>query len=65
MKKYFLKENLPRLALCDDLEREEGVGKERRNILYNYDWFMLLYSRNQHEIVKQFSTNLKIDLKIF
>jgi len=37
MKKYFLKENLPRLALCDDLEGEEGVGKEGRNILYNYD----------------------------
>ena len=25
--------------------------------MYNYDWFSLLYGRNQHNIVKQFSSN--------
>ena len=25
--------------------------------IYNCDWFVLLYSRNQHNIVKQFSSN--------
>jgi len=52
--------------LCDnDLEGwDEGRGgnlkKEVILVLinqYNYDWFVLLYGRNQHNIVKQFSSN--------
>ena len=27
--------------------------------MYAYGWFMLLYGRNQHNIVKQLSSNLK------
>ena len=43
------------LALSDDLEGQDK-GKEgglrRRGYIYNYDWFELLYGRNQHNIVK-------------
>ena len=31
--------------------------------MYNYDWLALLYGRNQHNIVKQFSSNYKIKKK--
>ena len=30
--------------------------------IYSFDWFELLYGRNQHNIVKQLSSNLKIFL---
>ena len=31
--------------------------------MYNYDWFVLLYGRNQHNSVKQISSNYKMNLK--
>ena len=31
--------------------------------IYNDDWFTLLYGRNQHNIVKQFAFNWKINSK--
>ena len=35
-----------------------GVGGSReRGYTYTYSWFTLLYSRNQHNIVKQWSSN--------
>ena len=45
--------------------RRVGWGKWKgssrgRGYMYTYSWFMLLYGRNQHNIVKQFSFNLKI-----
>ena len=47
------------LVLCDNLEGwDEEVGgreiQEGGDICYTYDWFTLLYGRNQHNIVKQF-----------
>ena len=33
-----------------------GMWRGNMNI-YNYDWFSLVYSRNQHNIIKQFSSN--------
>ena len=41
--------------------REEGS----RGRGYMYSWFMLLYSRNQHNTVKQLFSNLKNKFKIF
>ena len=32
-------------------------GSKGRGYMYNYDW--LVYSSNQHNIIKQFSSNLK------
>ena len=46
-----------------------GVGEEEEAqeggdiYVYNYGSFVLLYGRNQHNIVKQFSSNLKINKK--
>ena len=31
----------------------------KRKGIYSYDWFMMLYGRNQHNIVKQLASNLK------
>ena len=31
--------------------------------MYTYDWFMLLFGRNQQNSVKQLSFNYKINLK--
>ena len=46
--------------LCRDLEAwvwgGEG-GSGGNEFIYNYNWFALLYGRNQHKFVKQFSTN--------
>ena len=51
-------------VLCDSLEEWEG-GLRRRGLMYTYGWFMLIYGRNQHSIVKQLSSNWKyINLKI-
>ena len=38
-------------------------GPTERGAIYNYDRFMLLYGRNQHNIVKQVSSNHKINFK--
>ena len=49
--------------LCDNLEGwdELGVGRRLggREHAYTYDWFTLLYGRNQHNILKQLSSNYK------
>ena len=52
--------------VCDNLDwvgwkwAEVWEGSSRgRKYLYTSGWFMLLYSRDQHNIVKQLSTNLK------
>ena len=37
----------------------EGRLKREGIYIYNYDWHAFLYSRNQHNIVKQFSNNYK------
>ena len=37
-------------------QRPYSIG---RGYVYTYSWFMLLYSRNQHNIVKQLSPNFK------
>ena len=37
-------------------ERWEG-GSRWRGHMYTYDGFMLMYDRNQHNIVKQLSSN--------
>ena len=36
-----------------------GIGEkiQEEGIFYNFDWFELLYGRNQHNIVKQFSSS--------
>ena len=50
----------PSSILCDDLERWDGGwegGSRRRGYTYTYSWFTVLYSRNQHSIVKQLSYN--------
>ena len=48
------------VGLCDNLGGM-GVGWKRgsrgRGHMYSYSWFSLLYSRNQHDIVKQLSFN--------
>ena len=50
--------------LCDNLERGDGVwgweeGSRVRGHMYTYGQSMLLYGRNQHDIEKQLSSNLK------
>ena len=49
-------------TLCDSLEgwdaRRESLRREGMYI-HTYAWFVLLYSRNQHNIVKQLFSNLK------
>ena len=43
---------------------DRGKGGSRgRWYKYNYDWFALLYGRHLNNIVKQFSSNEKINLK--
>ena len=52
--------------LSVEINRGRGGRLRRAGIyiyIYNYDWFTLLYSRNQHKIVKQFFTNYKIKAK--
>ena len=48
-------------GLCDNLEMWDGVGggKEVQDggDTYICGWFMLIYGRNQHNIVKQLSFN--------
>ena len=45
------------LGLCDNLEGWEGVGGGREvqkgGDICTYGWLMLVYGRNQHDIVKQ------------
>ena len=46
--------------LCDDLEWDGGVSRkeaQEEGDVYNYGLLVLLYCRNQHNIVKQFSSN--------
>ena len=43
--------------LCGDLERwDVGVGGRPRGkgYMYSYNWFSWLYSKNWHNLVKQF-----------
>ena len=51
-----------------------GLGREAQQgrdmcvcvcvcVYVNYDWFALLYYRNQHNIIKQFSSSQKINSK--
>ena len=48
----------PSLGICDDLERwDREKGDGARRYVNTYDWSTLWYGRNQHKIVKQFSTN--------
>ena len=37
-------------------EKKEG-GDITYIYIYNYNWFVLLYGRNQHNILKEFSSN--------
>ena len=37
----------------------EGKLRDRGPSIYNYGWFVLLYDRNQHNVVKQLSFNKK------
>ena len=53
-----------KLGLCNNLEEWEGVRygrkiKDREDTYYTCGWFMLMYGRGQHNIVKQFSFNYK------
>ena len=44
------------LVLCDNVEGWDRVGGSRgRGHMYTYGWFMLMYGKNQHNIVKQLS----------
>ena len=51
------------LVLCKDLdgwdEREVGGRSKREHIMHTHSWFTSLYSRNQHNIVKQLHFNRK------
>ena len=38
---------------------ETGGGSEERGHVYAYGWFMLMYGRDQHKIVKPLSSNWK------
>ena len=52
-------ETCTNLVLCDNLEGWDGRKAQEAGVyinIYNYDWFMLMYSRN-HNIVKQLSSN--------
>ena len=48
-------------GLSNSLEGWEGLGGGREvqegGDMYTYGWFMLMYGRNQHNIVKQLSFN--------
>ena len=48
-------------VLYNNLEGKDGVGggSPGRKHMLTYGWLMLLYSRNQYNIVKQLSSNLK------
>ena len=48
--------------LCGDLNGKE-ISK-KRSYVYMYSWFTSLYSRNEHDIVKQLYSK-KIFLMIF
>ena len=37
------------------IEKEPEGGSRWRGHVYNYDWFMLMYGRDQHNILKQLS----------
>ena len=41
--------------LCDDLNGKE-IQKGRDLYIYTYSWFILLYSRNWHNTIKQLSS---------
>ena len=41
----------PSLVLCDDLAGWDEAGDGGRVWMYNHGWFVLLYGRNQHNIV--------------
>ena len=49
------------LLLKSFLERSLGWegGSQGRGYMYTYNWFMMLYSRTQHNIVKQLFSNFK------
>ena len=54
----------PKLVLCDNLEgwRREGCGRgiqEGGVHMYAYDWFMLMYGRSYHNIMKLTILQLK------
>ena len=58
----WLRELIP--GLCDNLEEGDGKGggrevKEAEGICVFNGWYMLMYNRNQHSIVKQLSLNQK------
>ena len=44
------------LVICDNLEGWDGGSRGRENA-YTYGWFLLMYERNQCNIVKQLSFN--------
>ena len=46
-------------VLCDNLQGWDGVeeSSRERGCMYTCGWFMLMYGRNQHNIVKQLSSN--------
>ena len=39
-------------------------GSRGRWSMYNYDWFALLFGRNQHNIVKQFPPIKKLGTQL-
>ena len=48
------------MVLCDNLEEYDGEWEESsrgKGYMYIYGWFMLLNGRNQHNIIKQVSSN--------
>ena len=51
------------MVLCDSLEEWDGVGNGRQvqegGHVYTCGWFILMYSRGQHNIVKQLSSKKK------
>ena len=52
-------------GLCDNLEGWDGEGDGREvqegGTYVTYDWFMLMFGRNQHSSVKQLSFDEKIN----
>ena len=42
-----------------DEEEDGGVGSGGSGQMYTCGWFMLMYSRNQHNVVKQLSSKTK------
>ena len=47
-------------VLCDNLRRrgwDEVGGRFKRQGTYIYGWMVLMYGRNQHNVVKQLSSN--------